>query len=198
MLTKTQVKIMEIFATNITEKYSIKQIAEILDKPYPLIHRSIHKLLDEKLLLKDYHKLISLNYLENHQDLSYIEYLRSKSFLDKNKNIGLLQEEIVKNFPYGYFSVIIFGSSVISKKPDDLDLLLIIENTEEIEKAEKYLYNITRNYSLKIHSLILSFESVYEMLIRREDKNVMNEVLSKHLVLYGAELFYRLIAKGRK
>ena len=93
---------------------------------------------------------------------------------------------------------LVFGSAVISQKPRDLDILLIIEKTDDIHKAEKYLYNITRNYGLEILSLIISFESVYEMLGSRDNMNVMNEVLDKHIILYGAELFYRLIKKGRK
>lgn len=198
MLTKTQIGIMEIFTANITEKYSIRQISEMLNKPYPLIHRSMQELLKTKFLLKDSHKLISLDYRKNHQELTYIEYLRSKELLDKNKDLSMLKDELIEEFPYGYFVALVFGSTVTSQKPRDLDLLIIIEKTEDIEKAEKYLYNITRNHTLPIHSLIISFESVYEMLAPREDKNVMTEVLKKHLILYGAELFYKLIKKGRE
>jgi hypothetical protein len=110
----------------------------------------------------------------------------------------MLKDELIEEFPYGYFIALVFGSTVTSQKPRDLDLLIIIEKTKDIEKAEKYLYNITRNHILPIHSLIISFESVYEMLAPREDKNVMTEVLNKHLILYGAELFYKLIKRGRK
>ena len=44
---------------------------------------------------------------------------------------------------------------------------------------------------------VIGFESVYEMLAKRDEKNIMNEILNKHIILYGAELFYRLIARGR-
>jgi len=195
MLTKTQIKIMKIFISSITEKYSIKQISEMLNKPYPLIYNSIQDLLEKNLLSKDKHKYIFLNYRENHQELAYIEHIRSNEII--NKDIQILKNDIIKNFPYGYFVIILFGSIVNSSKPRDLDLLIIIEKTQNIEKAEKYLYNITRNYNLKIHSLIISFESVYEMLNQREDKNVMNEILNKHLILYGGELFYKLLNVGR-
>jgi len=36
------------------------------------------------------------------------------------------------------------------------------------------------------------------MLGSRDDKNVMNELLNKHLILYGGELFFKLLKKGRK
>lgn len=110
----------------------------------------------------------------------------------------MLAEDVIEKFPYGYFTMLIFGSAVISPKPRDIDMLIIIEKTEDIEQAEKVLYNISRNYTLDIHAVVVSFESVFEMLGSRDDKNVMNQVLNKHLVLYGAELFYKLIKKGRK
>ena len=53
-------------------------------------------------------------------------------------------------------------------------------------------------FNLPFEEMTLSFESVYEMLVRRDEKNLMNEILDKHIILYGAELLYRLIQKGRR
>jgi len=36
------------------------------------------------------------------------------------------------------------------------------------------------------------------MLSARDEANVMTEVLDKHIILYGGELFYRLLTKGRR
>ena len=36
-----------------------------------------------------------------------------------------------------------------------------------------------------------------KMLSKHDEKNIMNEILNKHIILYGAELFYRLIERGR-
>ena len=198
MLTKNQFKIMELFVSSITKKFGVREVARLLDMNVSLAHRNIVSLLEKKLLEKDEQGFLELNIRMNHDVLAFCESLRKNVFLKKNKNISLLKDDIIKNFPYGYFSIIIFGSTVTSNKPRDLDLLIIVEKTEDIEQAEKYLYNITRNHTLPIHSLIISFESVYEMLAPREDKNVMTEALNKHLILYGAELFYKLIEKGRR
>jgi predicted nucleotidyltransferase len=198
MLTKTQLKILELFVSNLTKRFGIREVARILKMNNSLVHRNIIPLIEENVLIKDDKGHLILNFRKNHDILTYVEYERKNKFLNKNKNISLMLNEIIKEFPYGYFVTLIFGSTVTDKKPRDLDLLIIIENTEDIENAEKYLYNIVKNYSLPIHSLIISFESVYEMLSLREEKNVMNEVLNKHLILYGSELFYKLISKGRK
>ena len=197
MLTKSQLKIMKLFVSKITSRFSLRQVGKELCMHQALAYRSCRELIDRKLIILDDDKYV-LNYKENHQELAYFEHLRAKETLNKNKSISLLRDDIIKEFPYGYFVALIFGSTVNNSKPKDLDLLIIIENTKDIAQAEKYLYNITRNHTLPLHSLIISFESVYEMLAPREDKNIMTEVLNKHLILYGAELFYKLIKKGRE
>lgn len=199
MFTKTQLKIMQLFVSQITKRFSLRGVAKEWGMHPYLAHKACKPLIKDKLIVKDDNSYI-LNYKENHQELAYFEHLRSKEFLSKpkNKTLAMFAEEMIEDFPYGYFTLLIFGSAVVSQKPRDTDLLVIVEKTEDIEQAEKALYNITRNYTLKLHTVVISFESVFEMLGSRDEKNVMNEVLNKHLILYGAELFYKLIKKGRK
>ena len=197
MLTKTQFKIMQFFVSQITKRFSLRGIGKELNMHQALVYRSSKELIQNKLIISDDNSYV-LNYKKNHQELAYFECLRNKKFLNRNKTIYLLREDIINKFPYGYFVLLLFGSVVISQKPRDIDLLVIIEKTEDIDLAEKTLYNITRNYTLNLHILIISFESVFDMLSSRDEKNVMNEVLNKHIILYGAELFYKLLKKGRK
>ena len=198
MFTKTQLKIMQLFASQITKRFSLRGVAKKLDMHHYVAHKACKPLIQNKLIVLDDNSYV-LNYKENHQELAYFEHLRSKKFLDKpkNKTLAMFTEDFIENFPYGYFSLLLFGSVVNSPKPGDIDILVIIEKTEDIETAEKALYHITRNYTLKFHTLMVSFESVYDMLGKRDNKNVMNEILNKHLVFYGAELFYKLIKRGR-
>jgi len=199
MFTKTQLKIMQLFTSQITKRFTLRGVAKELDMHHYLAHKACKPLIQDKLIIQEDSRYI-LNYKENHQELAYFEHLRSEEFLSKarNKTLAMLTEEMIEDFPYGYFVLLIFGSTVISQKPRDIDLLVIVEKTEEIESAEKALYHITRNYTLKLHTVVISFESVFEMLGSRDEKNVVNEVLNKHLILYGAELFYKLLKKGRK
>ncbi|MFH1916722.1 MAG: hypothetical protein ABIJ21_05635, partial [Nanoarchaeota archaeon] len=183
---------------NITKRFSIREIARKLKMNVSLAHRNMLPLIEEKYLLKDDKGYLFLNFRKNHEVLSYCEYLRRNEFLQRHKVIALLNDDTQKKLPYGCFVLLVFGSTVNSSKPRDLDLLLIIEKTDEIEQAERYFYNIYNNFTLKVHPVIVSFESVDEMLESREQMNVLNEVLNKHIVLYGAELFYKLISRGRK
>lgn len=198
MLTKIQFKILQLAVSNITKRFGVREIARLLKMNNSLAHRNIVPLVKQGIFVKDDKGFLALDFRKNHEIFAYTEYLRKNTFLKKNKDISVMSDEIIEGFPYGYFVMLIFGSTVTKPNPRDLDLLVIIEKTEDIEKAEKQLFHITRNYDNKIHPLVISFESAHEMLGLRESKNVMNEVLNKHLILYGAELFYRLINRGRK
>lgn len=197
MLTKTQFKIMQFFVSQITKRFSLRSVGKTLGMHQALAYRACKELIQNRLIIQDDGSYI-LNYKENHQELAYFEYLRTKKYLDKKKTLSLLTEDIINKFPYEYFALLIFGSAVVSQKPKDIDLLVIVEKTKEIESAEKALYNIIRNYTLNTHAVVISFDSVFEMLGSRDEKNVMNEVLNKHIILYGGELFYKLLKKGRK
>ncbi len=200
MLTQTQTKIMQLFVSQITKQFTLRQAGKILNMHQALSQRSGKGLLKKGLIVKNENNLYSLKYRENHQDLAYLDNLRTKEFLNKpkNKTFSMFAKEVIEYFPKEYFVFLIFGSAVEKLTPRDIDILVIIEKTEEIESMEKAFFNISRKYTLNLHSVVVSFESVYEMLSKREEKNVINEVLNKHLILYGGELFYRLIKKGRK
>ena len=199
MLTKTQNKIMQLFVSQLTRRFTLRGVGKELGVHQALAYRAGRQLIKEGLIIKDDNSYV-LNYKRNHQELAYFEHQRAKEFFSKpsNRTLAIFAEEVVEKFPYGYFVFLIFGSATESEKPRDIDVLFIIERTEDIETAEKALYNISRNYTLKLHTIVVSFESVFEMIGSRDEKNVMNEVLNKHLIVYGAELFYKLIKRGRK
>ena len=197
MLTKTQIEIMKIFVSKINERFSIKKIAEILKKPYPLIHRSTKLLIKEGFLLKDDKNLISLNYKENFQTLAYIESLRADTFL-RDKTLKLFVKDVFEKINRDFFVFLIFGSSVESKEPRDMDVLFIVQDKERINEIEKAVSNIASNFSKKLDVNVISVESSYEMLSKRDSINVLNETLNKHIILFGAENYYRILKNARQ
>lgn len=200
MLTKTQARIMEIFAANIAERYSIKGISRIIGKDYSLVHRSIKPLIAESLLAKDKQGYLSLNYKENMAQIACVEALRTQKFFQKKQNrvIELFIEDAVKAIKEDFFVMLIFGSAVEQKKsPGDIDILFIADADAKINKTEKLLQNIALNFSAKFDINVISTESVYEMLSKRDQTNVMNETLNKHLIIFGAENYYRMLKNAR-
>ncbi|MBS3170881.1 hypothetical protein J4223_03830 [Candidatus Woesearchaeota archaeon] len=199
LINKTTAKILQIFTGHITETYSIREIARILNMHVSLAHRSIKSLIENNIILLDKHKKLYLNYKSNHELLISSEYQRKENLLSnkKYKDLALFSEEVINKIEENNFILLLFGSIIESNKPRDIDILLIVDNNDKIEFHEKFLDNITSNYNLPFETRVISFESIQEMLVKRDEKNIMNEILNKHIILFGAELFYRLIKKWR-
>ncbi len=196
-INKSTAKVLQLFTSHSTESFTLREAARRLKMHVSLAHRAIHPLIDAKIIDKDKHKNLSLNYRIHHETLAFAEYLRRDSLLDRFKDIKLFADEVIKKIKEDSFVLLVFGSAVDSNKPRDIDILLIVDNTDKIEFHEKFLHNTASNYSLPFEVRVIGFESVYEMLAKRDEKNVMNEILNKHIILYGGELFYRLIQRGR-
>ncbi|MCX6748580.1 MAG: hypothetical protein NT076_03165 [Candidatus Pacearchaeota archaeon] len=198
MLTKTQIEIMKVFASKINKKFSINEIAEMLKKPYALIHRSMQKLISDKLILLDEKKLLSLNYKENFAELSFVESMRTKDSLAKEKSVLLFIKDSLKEINEDFFIFLIFGSFVDKQNFKDIDIIVILDKQSKVEQVEKIIINLASNFSLKIDLHVLSKESAYEMFSKREQTNILNESLNKHLVVSGGESYYRILSNARR
>jgi hypothetical protein len=201
MLTKTQEKIMQLFVANIAKSFTIRQVERELKIHYALVHRAITPLIKEGHYLKlNENNLVQLNYKENHDILSYVESNRKNELFKKSyaKDIRRFLDEILDKFEQEYFIIILFGSSVEKSTPGDYDLLFIFESSEIADKTEKAIEVIASNNSNKFHIQALGIESIYEMAAKREQKNLLNELLNKHIILYGSEYFYRLLKHARQ
>lgn len=191
--TKTEISILKAFTLNITESFTIREIAKRIKQNYSIVYSAIQNLHKNSFLVKDKHKNFSLN-KENYQDLAYIEQLRAEEFLKKNKEIVIFVEDVIEKANLGFFILILFGSYAEGKqrKGSDIDILMIIENLEDTEKTERWLQQFSERYG-NFHCNVISKESVKEMLSQREKLNVINETLNKHIIFFGAEDYYRLI-----
>lgn len=198
LLSKTQTEIMKMFVSKITQKYSIRHISTELKKQYPLVHRSMKVLLDTGIIKKDEHDLLSLNYKDNHETIAYAESLRKDEFLKKNKTIGLFAKDVSDNINQDFFILLIFGSYAAGKqKPQDVDVLLIIPDIKDTETSEKILSRVSSSFTLDFHCNVISRESTREMLSKRDEINVANETLDNHIIIFGAENYYRLLKYAR-
>ena len=198
-INKSTAKVLQVFTGHITESFTLREVARMLKMHVSLAHRAIKPLIEKNIILQGKHKNLSLNYKTHHETLAFIEYTRKDDLLNKAKfkDLSLFTHDVISKIKEDSFVLLLFGSAVNSNKPRDIDILLIVDSTDKIEFHEKFLYNIASNYDLPFEERVISFESVYEMLAKRDELNVMNEILNKHIILYGAELFYRLIQKGR-
>ena len=199
VLTKNQAKVLQVFCGHITELFTLREVARVLDMHVSLAHRAIKPLVKRKILAPDRQRRLSLNYRENHGILAYAEYLRREELLGKarNKDLALFISDVMGKIEEDCFVLLLFGSAVTSDRPRDIDILLIVDSIGKIEFHERFLHTLADTSPLKLETRVISFESVYEMLAKRDQRNLMNEVLNKHIIMHGAETFYRLVTKGR-
>ncbi|MEK6909101.1 MAG: hypothetical protein AABX23_03560 [Nanoarchaeota archaeon] len=197
MFTKTQAEIMKVFVSKINMRFSIKEVAEILNKPYPLIHRSIKVLIEQKFIKKDEKGFISLNYKENHSELAYIESLRSNEKISRDKTLFLFAKDIKEKIGLDFFILLVFGSYIEKDNPRDIDILLIVEEESLIINVEKIISNLASHFTKNFEIQVISIKSMKQMISKREDINLINETLNKHLFLYGGEIYYKILSDAR-
>lgn len=189
---------MKIFVSKINKRFSINEIARDLKKPYALIHRSMQELIDKRFILLDEKRFLSINCKENLAELSFIEAMRTKTNLEKEKSVSLFIKDCLKEIDEDFFIFLIFGSFVEKKKFNDLDIMVILGNSSKIEQTERIIKNIASNFSFKLDLNVLEKESAYEMLSKKEQVNVFNESLNNHLIVFGGENYYKILSNARR
>ena len=84
-LNKSTVKVLQLFTGHITESFTLREAARRLKMHVSLAHRATKPLIEEKIVLQDKHKNLSLNYKVHHETLAFAEYLRRDELLNKVK-----------------------------------------------------------------------------------------------------------------
>ncbi|MFH0837068.1 MAG: nucleotidyltransferase domain-containing protein [Candidatus Aenigmatarchaeota archaeon] len=194
-MTKTEINILKLMASRLTERFSILEIAKELKQNYSIVYASIQTLYKRNFLIKEKHKKYLLNYKTNTTDLAYIESLRSKEFLEKHTAISSFVNDVMKKSEPFYFTFLIFGSYVSRKqtKQSDIDILIIVPDLKDIDKTEVLFESIAKIFSTKFHINVMSIDSVSEMLAKRNENNVFNETLNNHIICFGAENYYKML-----
>lgn len=197
-INKSTARILQFFAGHITQSFSLREAARMLGMHVSLAHRAMQPLISSGIIMRDRHRHLALNYKSHHGIIAFAEYLRRDDFLARFRDMRLFADEVTSKIRQDCFALLVFGSAVDSARPRDIDILLIVDSAEKIVFHEKFLHNIASGYGIRFEERVFSSESVYEMLSRRDEKNLINEVLNRHIILYGAELFYRLLQRGRQ
>ncbi|MFH1641936.1 MAG: hypothetical protein ABIC04_03470 [Nanoarchaeota archaeon] len=195
-MTKTQKKLMCLFVSKIAKKFSLQGAGKELHMHQALSYRASRALIDKRLIIADENGLYSVNYKENQQELVSFEYLRTADFLNspKNKKFKEFVKEFTDKIQENNYIFLLFGSAVEKEKPRDYDIVLFFDSIEKAQKYENILINLAENYpSIDVHVNVDSIKDLSQMLTKRDEKNVANESLNKHIIFYGAEQFYKIL-----
>lgn len=201
MFTKTQEKILSYLLGHSDKPCTIRALAKWTGVSYPLCYHNIQELLRRKILavkaVPPAH-IISLHEQIPQDVLVFLEIKRTRSFIKKHRWIELLQKDILRYANNFFCVIIIFGSYAKGKetKLSDLDLLLIVPSKQDVnlfENAAQQSYT-----KVKKHCIVVTMEDFITMLSKSEQFNVGNEARKHHILLYGAEQYYKILEKVKE
>ena len=187
-------KILRHLIENKEKPKTIREISRDLKVDYKNTFQAINTLLG--LIIKK--KIGNLNLVEIKLapsiEIFSIENKRTKQFLEDNKNLKLIKEDIISvNYPF--FIVLIFGSYVKKTKTEKSDTDLCIISDSELKTKELLSKLSLLPLKLEIHDFkINEFESMLET----KKENIAKEITKNNIILYGIESYYNLISKWTK
>ena len=196
MLKKNELKVLKVLFDDLTRDLIIMDLAKVLKQKYFQTYTTVQTLLKSgNIKIKKIGKsnVIQLDFSKYNYNYVVAEIERSNDVCTKSKTIHIVRDDsknIGKNFV-----CILFGSQVERPHPDsDIDLLFLIPKEYDYGSFEKTAHNALISAG-KTDITIAFDESLHEMLSHPDKFNVGNEVLKKHIVLYGAEHFLNLLRK---
>lgn len=194
LLSEPELKILRIFFD--LEKHYFAELTKKTKLTRPRTIRSLRKLADRDILeTKTEANVKYYNLKKNmfvYSTLSLVEYSNTKKFLNKHKTLKRALEMFKENYKDPLITLI-FGSYVknYSTKTSDIDLLLIKEkfSKQELRKVEDVIEIVNGRTGLKISPHLMMLHEF------TKGNELVNEVIENHILLEGAELYYKEIIK---
>jgi len=194
MVTKTQEQILQFLLGRPEERISIRGIARLLGKSYTLTYNNIQGLLKQGFLEKQSIPpalMIQLKEDIPNNVLVDIERKIAEAFLEKHSWMKLYLKDVLAASP-PFFVMLVFGSYAKGTQTinSDLDLLIIVPKKENIQELE----NAAQQYvQVKKGVIVVDALNFTEMIKNPKELSVGIEAQKHHVILYGAEQYYRLL-----
>lgn len=201
MITKKQLKILNIFQRNSFREYSFKEIKELSrEKSNSIIQNAAKAFLSEGLIVErriGTSKLYAINH-KNNKVYAYFEIFNKENLPKQILNsIRELEETLDKHTLF--YSIVIFGSYAAGeqKKDSDLDVAVFIEQEDKRKIIESVFKSMDIKSLIKIHGYVITKNEFLEML-RVDYENLGKEIMRKHLIIHNPDIFYSLANEGIK
>ncbi|MFT4283119.1 MAG: hypothetical protein ACMXX6_01705 [Candidatus Woesearchaeota archaeon] len=180
-----KIKILEYLLQNKEKEHNILSISKKINTNYSNTYQNIKNMEELKIEKIGKTNKITLN-----------NKLTNNLFIaENNRKTKLLKSEVFQNIqrkvnktknPFNI--LLIFGSSLNTNNPKDIDIC-IITNSNKKEMLEELE---TLSYALDIN--IFTTNQFKEMISKKEN-NLGNEILKHNVILKGVENYYELIKK---
>lgn len=201
MITKEDIKIVELFRKDLLKEYTILEIKNVIKKnSYNWVFEAVKKLEKLKIIQikkKGHSNICSLN-LDNNITLTYLALL--EEFAVKSKRLPTENiSELIDAVPLKYFTFIIAGSFAAGTqtKKSDLDVVVIVEDGINTNKILAILKNKGELMIPEAHPYVFTRSEFLQMILNNEE-NYGKMVYKKRLIIFGAENYYLIIKEAFK
>ncbi len=195
-LIKRELLLLKPFLKEPIREFTLTEIKEITkNKSHHYVFEALKKFHRLQILTEKRNGNTNIYLLnpENKQNLHYLAFV--ESLIKENradipyKNILKVTEKIKSSF----YILIIGGSYAAGnqKQTSDLDIAIIIPNTET-KKSYEIAIKEGELMVPEIHGYVFTQEEFYLMLVN-EEFNYGKELVRKHVIFYGAEIYYKLL-----
>ena len=191
-------KIIDILSLN--EKLTINEISIQLKETYSFVNKVINKLINDNIIKKEVvgnSHLCTLN-LNNEKTQAYLtlnEIGKKERFIEKNQNIQTLISEIVEKIQAE--CLLVFGSYAKGNQTKSSDIDLLIIKNKKDNSINKEINLLETMYNIKINQIVINEGILKEMILNNVEINVGKEALKNHIILYGSNIFWKLICEAK-
>lgn len=201
MLTKEEIKIIDVFRKDLFKDYTIMELMRKIPKnSYNWVFQAVKKLNKEGIIImrkKGKSNLCSIN-LHNNITLIYFSFLE-KLIVNSKKLPRENISELINSIPLCYFTFIISGSYAGGKatKKSDLDVVVLVEDGIDVKKILTILKNKGELMIPEVHPYVFTKSEFLQMLLSDEE-NYGKQIFKNRLILFGTENYYLIIKKAIK
>ncbi len=201
MLTKEQLKILDLFRKDIFREYTIRELTKKINKTSYTwtfnVVKNLYKSGILNLIKKGKANLCSIN-LDNNLTITYLSLLDELNSYAKRlpwKNINKLLNLI--DTPY--FTFLIAGSYATGKQTSksDLDVVIILDDAVDIKSTLIKIKNEGELMIPEVHPYVFTRPQFMEMLTS-DEVNYGKLIFQKHLIIFGASNYYKIIKQAIK
>jgi len=190
---RLQLKIINLLANKKT--FTINQIAIQLNESYSFVNRTVTKMTAENLILKEKigHSFLCKLNTKNDKTrilMSLNEVNRKQEFLNKNKELKLIADEILSKIKNKVMSAALFGSYAknTQTKESDIDLFILAKKSFDTTELVK---NIYAKYGKEVSPIIIT----EKQLKNQKNKSIIKEIFKYHIILIGFENFINIMSE---
>ncbi len=200
-----KLKIVALFSKELNMELTIHQIKNKLKRSYHLTYDNTTELINQNIVnkkIRGHSTVCSLN-LKNEKTKALLilnSIDEKEQFLNK-KAIKSLFEKLVDNITnkIEILSIILFGSYAkgVETKSSDIDLLIISDKKDKNNLIQREISALETMYGYKINQIVVTTKMFKDMVTSKAELNVGKEALNNHILLYGAETFWKMVLEAK-